>query len=104
MTTQRKAHQKGPGEREDVVPEEKGPSRRRFIQWLAAAGAVIAPLPWVSFAEKERPAGGSPSTPSPQDGAQTTPRRQWVMVIDLRKCDGCLSIDTPPQCTEACIR
>ena len=104
MTTQRKAHQKGPGEREDVVPEEKGPSRRRFIQWLAAAGAVIAPLPWVSFAEKERPAGSSPTTPSPQDGAQTTPRRQWVMVIDLRKCDGCVSIDAPPQCTEACIR
>jgi molybdopterin-containing oxidoreductase family iron-sulfur binding subunit len=25
------------------------------------------------------------------------------MIIDLRKCDGCQSIDKPPQCTEACI-
>ena len=24
------------------------------------------------------------------------------MVIDLRKCEGCVTIDKPPQCTEAC--
>ncbi len=29
---------------------------------------------------------------------------QWVMVIDLRKCDGCVTIDEPPQCTQACIK
>jgi molybdopterin-containing oxidoreductase family iron-sulfur binding subunit len=26
------------------------------------------------------------------------------MVIDLRACDGCQSVDKPPQCTEACIQ
>jgi molybdopterin-containing oxidoreductase family iron-sulfur binding subunit len=29
--------------------------------------------------------------------------RQWTMIIDLRRCDGCQSIDSPPQCTLACI-
>jgi molybdopterin-containing oxidoreductase family iron-sulfur binding subunit len=29
--------------------------------------------------------------------------RQWTMIIDLRLCDGCQSIDSPPQCTLACI-
>jgi molybdopterin-containing oxidoreductase family iron-sulfur binding subunit len=28
---------------------------------------------------------------------------QWCMVIDLRKCEGCVTIDQPPQCTQACI-
>jgi molybdopterin-containing oxidoreductase family iron-sulfur binding subunit len=30
--------------------------------------------------------------------------RQWAMVIDLRRCDGCQSVDLPPQCTAACIQ
>ncbi|MBI4303584.1 MAG: 4Fe-4S dicluster domain-containing protein [Chloroflexi bacterium] len=25
------------------------------------------------------------------------------MVIDLKKCEGCVTIDAPPQCTQACI-
>jgi len=29
--------------------------------------------------------------------------RQWSMIIDLTKCDGCQSQGTPPQCTTACI-
>jgi molybdopterin-containing oxidoreductase family iron-sulfur binding subunit len=29
--------------------------------------------------------------------------RQWSMIIDLRKCDGCQSVNLPPQCTTACI-
>ncbi len=29
--------------------------------------------------------------------------RAWCMVIDLKKCEGCVTIDTPPQCTQACI-
>ncbi len=29
--------------------------------------------------------------------------RQWAMIIDLRRCDGCQSIGRPPQCTTACI-
>jgi len=29
--------------------------------------------------------------------------RQWTMIIDLAKCDGCQSQGTPPLCTTACI-
>lgn len=29
--------------------------------------------------------------------------RQWTMIIDLRRCDGCQSVGLPPQCTTACI-
>lgn len=29
--------------------------------------------------------------------------RQWMMIIDLRSCDGCQSIGSPPRCTQACI-
>lgn len=28
--------------------------------------------------------------------------KQWVMVVDLKKCEGCETIGKPPQCTEAC--
>jgi len=30
--------------------------------------------------------------------------RQWCMVIDLSKCEGCVTIGQPPQCTQACIK
>ncbi|MFC1964265.1 4Fe-4S dicluster domain-containing protein [Chloroflexota bacterium] len=29
--------------------------------------------------------------------------RQWGMVIDLKRCDGCVGLGTPPQCTQSCI-
>ena len=74
-------------------------SRRQLLKVMAAAGvsAAVAPvLPSILTVE------GSES-----DSAQTTPGatrlRRWAMVIDLRYCDGCQSIDKPPQCTAACI-
>lgn len=30
--------------------------------------------------------------------------RQWVFVVDLKKCDGCESLDGIPKCTETCIK
>jgi Fe-S-cluster-containing dehydrogenase component len=30
--------------------------------------------------------------------------RRWMMIIDLRSCDGCQSVAKPPQCTEGCIQ
>ncbi|MBI4260185.1 MAG: 4Fe-4S dicluster domain-containing protein [Actinobacteria bacterium] len=39
---------------------------------------------------------------SPGTGASSTRPRRWAMVIDLRKCDGCVELDAPPQCTQAC--
>ncbi|MCL5070719.1 MAG: 4Fe-4S dicluster domain-containing protein [Actinobacteria bacterium] len=41
-----------------------------------------------------------------KDSTQQTSNKalsQWCMVIDLRKCEGCVTIDKPPQCTQACI-
>ena len=30
------------------------------------------------------------------------PKRQWAMVIDLKKCEGCVTTGKPPQCIEGC--
>ena len=29
--------------------------------------------------------------------------RAWCMVVDLKKCEGCITIGSPPQCTQSCI-
>ncbi len=29
--------------------------------------------------------------------------RQWAMIVDLRYCDGCQSVSSPPRCTAACV-
>lgn len=40
----------------------------------------------------------------PEASAQTpgAPKRQWAMVIDLRRCEGCVTTGKAPQCVEAC--
>ncbi len=43
------------------------------------------------------------TTPGTEDIPLRARTRQWTMIIDLRRCDGCQSIDLPPQCTTACI-
>jgi len=43
------------------------------------------------------------AAPSQTNGAKPTTRlRQWAMVIDLRKCEGCITTDKAPQCIEGC--
>lgn len=65
---------------------------RRVLLKTFAGGA----LSWVALS----------ALPLPQQIAyakeQIKKTRQWAMVIDLRKCDGCVSIGKAPQCTEAC--
>jgi molybdopterin-containing oxidoreductase family iron-sulfur binding subunit len=61
-------------------------SRRGFIMALAAAGAGAAA--GVLSSEEYTQASSAHAT--------TAARRQWAMVIDLRKCDGC------EKCTKAC--
>jgi len=63
-------------------------SRRRSLQILLAgtAGLVAAPLVPIAFPEAQ----------AHVHSAQGKKQRQWAMVIDLRKCDGCR------KCTEAC--
>ena len=77
-----------------------GISRRGFIKkslgalgLTAALATPLAPL----FAGKDATASSKPDSPH---GKRT---RQWCMVIDLKKCEGCVTIDAAPQCTVACI-
>lgn len=78
-------------------------SRRRFLQITAAAsassaiGAAAPNLGWGSGSSDETVA--AESTPSEKDSRI----RKWMMIIDLRRCDGCQSVDLPPQCTQGCI-
>jgi molybdopterin-containing oxidoreductase family iron-sulfur binding subunit len=65
-------------------------TRRQLFTAAAAVGAA-ATLP--SLVARSRPAAGS------QPGKVS---RQWAMVIDLRKCEGCTTINKPPQCVAAC--
>jgi len=93
--------------------EKKGISRRRFI--AGAAGVVgvaaIAATPVVSILNRT-PAKAAGAATAGQDAARaiaaahtgdSKTHRAWCMVIDLKKCDGCVTIDAPPGCTQACI-
>jgi Fe-S-cluster-containing dehydrogenase component len=80
-------------------PPEGGPhvaeSRRQFLRRLsrlAVAASVPAGL-W-HLGRSQREARAAP--------AVAGRGRQWAMVIDLRKCEGCVTIGEPPQCTVAC--
>jgi molybdopterin-containing oxidoreductase family iron-sulfur binding subunit len=87
------------------------PSRRRFLQALAAGGATVGasvaaaalsspttqsqdstpaeePQHAAGTAEAARSGGAAPSVP--------LSKRRWAFVVDLRLCDGC------DKCTEAC--
>ena len=72
---------------------------------LGAAGAIM-PLPGGLWAARELIGPGDGHAPAAQGEADSPPsqrKRRWVMVIDLRRCDGCQSINEPPACTLACI-
>jgi molybdopterin-containing oxidoreductase family iron-sulfur binding subunit len=60
---------------------------------VAVLGAVgLIPIAKSSLAE--------PTTREATSSGE--PQRQWALVIDLRKCDGCVTIGKAPQCVEAC--
>jgi molybdopterin-containing oxidoreductase family iron-sulfur binding subunit len=71
-------------------------SRRRMLGGIGVATALGAvgfiPIAKIGSAE---PAAKNTTT-------STQPNRQWALVIDLRKCDGCVTIGKAPQCVEAC--
>lgn len=80
----------------DVLQNSKKLSRRGFLQAAAALGAGVAVL------------GTGAGITAQRAQAQSAPAkktlRQWAMVIDLRRCDGCVTANEAPQCTEACNR
>ncbi|HLE17479.1 MAG TPA: hypothetical protein VI728_04245, partial [Syntrophales bacterium] len=78
--------------------KDRGLTRRDFIiRSVAGAGlAAVLASPLTVFLKKAKAAEG--------DLPVTTEKkaRQWCMVIDLKKCDGCVTIGSAPQCTQAC--
>ena len=83
--------------------EEKrqGLNRRQFIKRSVGAAGLVAVLatPLVAVLNRAKASDSEPAEPTGGDPAV----RQWCMVIDLKKCEGCVTIDTPAQCTQACI-
>jgi molybdopterin-containing oxidoreductase family iron-sulfur binding subunit len=71
-------------------------SRRRLLGGIGAATALgvsgLGPLAAI----------GLPESAPEAKAANSGPERQWAMVIDLRKCEGCVTTDLAPQCVEAC--
>ncbi len=71
-------------------------TRRSLLQGAAVAAGSISLAPAAAWAH-----GGEMDE---QESEQQTARvRRWVMVIDLRACDGCSGLGVPPQCTQNCI-
>lgn len=72
-------------------------SRRGLLKLIGIAGAtsLAARLAPTLIAEAQRSSATSPALGKKQ-------ARQWVLVFDLRKCEGCVTIDKAPQCIEGC--
>lgn len=47
---------------------------------------------------------GQKKTPRDRKAPFVRKSRQWVFAIDLKKCDGCESLDGVPECTKACVK
>lgn len=69
-------------------------SRRAFFGRLGALSVAA-----LGAAETLGPSRPAPATAAAPGGARL---RQWAMVIDLRRCDGCAGLAIPPQCTQHC--
>ena len=72
-------------------------SRRRLLQIMGAAGATAIAAGFVPQFLAE-----SKSSSVSGNGKVSGVKRQWVMVIDLRRCDGHINQDGAPACVEAC--
>jgi molybdopterin-containing oxidoreductase family iron-sulfur binding subunit len=80
-------------------------TRREFVVKAVGALGLLAVSSTV-FANLNRVLADTPGdktkplvTPSVVKGNT----RAWSMIIDLKKCDGCVGLNLPPQCTQACI-
>lgn len=82
---------------------QRGTTRRSLIRLLGLGAIGFVPLR--GLPPLLRAVGGRGSTRAMADAARGPSGRirQWMMVIDLRHCDGCQGVAKPPQCTEACI-
>jgi molybdopterin-containing oxidoreductase family iron-sulfur binding subunit len=88
------------------APADPGGRRlgRRGVLRLLGVGALgFAPLPILPSLLKSALSGKLIRSRGPVARTPDGRIRQWSMVIDLRRCDGCQSVGRPPQCTAACI-
>jgi molybdopterin-containing oxidoreductase family iron-sulfur binding subunit len=79
---------------------DKRLTRRQFIKRSAGTAGLLAFLsfPLAPLLNRVR------ALDSPQEKAPAKEKvRAWGMVIDLKKCDGCVGLGIPPQCTQTCI-
>src|SRR3989338_2542476 len=88
--------------------KSKALTRREFIKKsLGLAGlAWVLPFPAPQLLKPRKNTTTNPGLSSNSPANQAQPeqkKRAWCMVIDLRKCTGCVNFDTPPQCTQSCI-
>jgi len=81
----------------DQGPGKARVNRRQFLKLLGTVGAAAAAAPLLpSLLTKVGVVAAQGSAD------ESAPRRQWAMVFDLRKCEGCVTTDKPPQCIEGC--
>ncbi len=79
---------------------DKGLTRRQFIKKSVGAMGLLAALsfPLVPVLNKAR-ASSNPSKVAEAKGKV----RVWSMIVDLKKCEGCVTIGIPPPCLQVCI-
>lgn len=73
--------------------------RRSAVRMLGLSALLYGPFRAMPVVLEKVTGGRSPALQQPVAARI----RQWAMIIDLRYCDGCQSVGTPPQCTLACI-
>ena len=87
--------------------KNKGLTRREFIKRSTGVVGLLAVLssPFIPVMRQVKASDSTSKVASDSLAAVLAKRknRAWTMVIDLKKCEGCVTIDTPPQCTQACI-
>ena len=73
---------------------------------LAGVGAValgsVSALPGLFNRLSAQATGVDESERPPDTAASSSTGHQWSMIIDLRKCEGCVTEDFAPQCVEGC--
>jgi molybdopterin-containing oxidoreductase family iron-sulfur binding subunit len=87
----------------DPTLGERKLARRSVLRLLGMGALGVLPLPVLPSLLRTVVSRGA--TRSSMQTARTPDGRirQWTMIIDLRRCDGCQSVNKPPQCTAACI-
>ena len=90
--------------------KNKNLTRREFIKkslgLAGLLGVLYVPVPQVLKLRQNSTSGQGVTSKEPDSQTHTTEkvRRAWGMIVDLRKCEGCVTIGVPPQCTQNCIQ